>query len=74
MVKVHVVGDDVHIRMEDMVLSDHLLQDVSNTGWEDQQRHLVLSQTVKKDFVAFPEDINTPLIRHMNQQLSLLVS
>lgn len=31
-VKVHVVRDDMDIRMEDVVLSDHLLQDISNTS------------------------------------------
>lgn len=55
-VKVHVVGDDMDIRMEDMVLSDHLLQDVSNTSWEDQKRNLLFRQTVKKQFVAIPKN------------------
>lgn len=56
-VEVHVVGDDADIGMEDVVLLNHLLQDVSNTSWEDQQRDLVLLQTVKKHFVAVPEEI-----------------
>lgn len=54
MVKVHVVGDDVDIWMEDVVLSNHLLQDITDPGGEDQQRDLVLSQMVKKYFVPFP--------------------
>lgn len=57
LVKVHVVGDDVDIGMEDEVLSNHLLQDISNTGREDQQRDLLLRQTVKKHFVAAPKEI-----------------
>lgn len=56
-VKVHVVGDDLNIRMEDAFLSNHLLQDVSNSSWEDQQRDLLLNQLVKKHFVAIPADI-----------------
>lgn len=63
LVKVHVVGDDVDVGMEDVVLSDHFLQDVSNTSREDQQRNLVLSETFKKHFVAVPKEIHTPLIR-----------
>lgn len=56
-VKVHVVGDDVDIGMEDVVLLNHLFQDVSNTSWEDQQRDLLLLQMVKKHFVAIPKEI-----------------
>ena len=62
MVEVHVVGDDVDIGMEDMVLSDHFLQHIANASREDQQRDLVLGQSVKKHFVVVPECINTPAI------------
>lgn len=58
MVKVHVVGDDVDVWMEDVILSDHLLQDVADSRREDQQRHPLLSQTVEKHPVAFPGDMN----------------
>lgn len=57
LVKVHVVGDDVDVGMEDVVLSDHLLQDVSHTGRKDQQRNLVLGQMFKKHLVAVPEEM-----------------
>lgn len=59
LVKVHVVGDDADVGMEDVVLSDHLFQDVSHTGRKDQQRDLVLGQMFKKHFVAVPEEIHT---------------
>ena len=55
MVKVHVIGDDVDVGMEDMVLSDHLLQHITNASREDQQRDLVFVQVVKKLFVAIPQ-------------------
>lgn len=61
LVKVHVVGDDVDIWMEDVVLLDHLFQDVSNTSREDQQRDLLLRQMVKKHFVAVPNETHTVL-------------
>lgn len=57
-VKVHVVGDDADVRMEDVVLMDHLLQDVPDASGEDQQRDLVLVQMVEKHFVAISEEIN----------------
>lgn len=31
-VKVHVVGDDADVRMEDVVLMDHLLQDIPDAS------------------------------------------
>lgn len=65
LVKVHVVGDDVDIGMEDVVLSDHLLQNVSNTSGEDQQRDLLLRQMIKKHLVAVPkETTQSDTIRH----------
>lgn len=55
LVKVHVVGDDADVGMEDVVLLNHLLQDVPDTSREDQQRDLLLLQMVKKHFVAIPK-------------------
>lgn len=56
-IEVHVVGDDLDVGMEDVVLLNHLLEDVSNAGREYQQRDLLLRQTVEKHFVAVPEEI-----------------
>lgn len=54
-VKVHVVGDDVDVGVEDVVLVNHLLQDVSNPGRKYHQRDLVLRQAVEEHFVPVPE-------------------
>lgn len=38
--------------MEDAVLLNHLLQNVSDARWEDQKRNLLLLQMVEKHFVT----------------------
>ena len=58
-IKIHVVRHDVNVGVEDLVLSDHLLQDVSHSSWEDQQRHMLLLQVVKEPPVALPGEINS---------------
>lgn len=63
LIEVHVVGDDLDVGMEDVVLLNHLLQDVSDAGREDQQRDLLLRQTVEKHFVAIPEEITHTKIK-----------
>lgn len=57
--------------MEDVVLPNYLLQDVSNTSREDQKRDLLLRQTVKKHFVAVPkESTHGPLDTRTNDKLT----
>lgn len=52
-VKVHVVGEDFDVGVKDLVLADHLLQDVSDPGREDEQRDAVLMEVVEEELVSF---------------------
>lgn len=53
-IKVHVVGENFDIGMENPGLEDKLFQDVSYSGREDEQRDAVLVQVVKEELVAVP--------------------
>lgn len=63
------------IGIENVVLSNHLLQDVANTSREDQQRDLLLRQMVEKQFVAVPKEIRhtqTVLFQPNTVRMSLI--
>lgn len=59
LIEVHVVGEDFDVGVKDFSLADHLLQDVSYSSREDEQRDAVLMQVVKEELVAFP--VNTSI-------------
>lgn len=54
LIKVHVIGDDVDVGMENPSLADHLFQDVSYPSREDEQGDAVLMQVVKEELVVLP--------------------
>lgn len=54
LIKVHVVGDDLDIWVEDLSLAYHLFQDVSYSSREDEQGDAVLIQVVEEILVAVP--------------------
>lgn len=60
LVKVHVVGEDVDVGVEHSGLPDHLLQDVSDSSGEDEQRDAVLVQVVEEELEALPVEETTP--------------
>lgn len=60
LVKVHVVGEDFDVGVEDLGLADHLLQHVSDAGGEDEQRDAVLVQVVEEELVAFSVATTSP--------------
>lgn len=53
-IKVHVVGEDFDIGVEDPRLVNNLFQNVSYPSREDEQWDIVLVQMVKKELVAIP--------------------
>lgn len=54
LVEVHVVGEDFDVGVEDVKVSNHLLQDVSDPSREDEQGDVVLVQLVEEELVAIP--------------------
>lgn len=54
-VEVHEVGDDLDVGVVDSGLADDFLQDVAQTGREDEDGDVVLLQAVKELLKAFPE-------------------
>lgn len=54
LIKVHVVGEDFDVWVEDFGLANNLFQDVSYSSREDEQRDAVLIQVVKEELVALP--------------------
>ncbi len=54
LVKVHVVGEDFDVGVEDPGLANNLFQDVSYSGREDEQRDAVLVQVVEEELVTLP--------------------
>lgn len=54
-VEVHEVGDDLDVGVVDSGLADDFLQDVAQTGREDEDGNVVLLQAVKELLKAFPE-------------------
>lgn len=65
LIKVHVVGEDVDVGVEDSSLPNHLFQDVSYPSGEDEQRDAVLMQVVEEELEALPakaaaRNSNTP--------------
>lgn len=54
LIKVHVVGEDFDIGMEDTRLADHLLQDVSDPSREDEEGDANLIKVVKEHLEPFP--------------------
>lgn len=55
-IKVHEVGHDLDVGVVDSGLADDFLQDVAQTGGEDEDGHVVLLQAVKELLKAFPEN------------------
>lgn len=53
-IKVHVVGEDFDIRVEDPRLANYLFQNVSYASREDEQWDIVLVQMVKEELEAIP--------------------
>ena len=53
-IEVHVVGEHFDVGVEDPGLANHLLQDVSYSSREDEQRDAVLMQVIKEELVALP--------------------
>lgn len=69
-VKVHVVGENLDVRMENARLEDDLFQNVSDAGGEDEQRDAVLVQVVEEELVALP--VREPTLVFTLVQLDLL--
>lgn len=53
-IKVHVVGEDFDIGVEDPRLANNLFQNVSYPSGEDEQWDIVLVQMVKEELEAIP--------------------
>lgn len=53
-IKVHEVGDHLDVGVVHSSLADDFLQDVAQTGGEDEDRDVVLLQAVKELLEAFP--------------------
>lgn len=58
-IKVHVVGEDFDVGVEDPGLANHLFEDVSYPSREDEERDAVLMQVVKEELVALPVKTST---------------
>ena len=56
-IKIHVVGEDFDVGMEDSSLADNLFQNVSYSSREDEQWDAVLLEVVKEELVAFSVEI-----------------
>lgn len=54
-VKVHEVRHDPDIGVVDPSLADDFLQNVTQPSREDEDRHIVLMQTVEEMLIAFPD-------------------
>ena len=54
LVKVHEVGDHLDVWVIDPGLADDLLQDVAQSGREDEHGHVVLMEAVKELLVSLP--------------------
>lgn len=59
-IKVHVVGEDFDIGVEDSRLANNLFQNVSYASRKDEQRDIVLVQMVKEELVAIPIQSDIP--------------
>lgn len=58
-IKVHIVGEDFDVGVEDPSLANHLFEDVSYPSREDEQRDAVLMQVVEEELVPFPVKTST---------------
>lgn len=59
-IKVHVVGEDFDVGVEDSRLANNLFQNVSYASRKDEQRDIVLVQMVKEELVAIPIQSDIP--------------
>lgn len=59
-IKVHVVGEDFDIGVEDSRLANNLFQNVSYASRKDEQRDVVLVQMVKEELEAIPMKTDIP--------------
>lgn len=59
-IKVHVVGEDFDIGVEDSRLANNLFQNVSYASRKDEQRDIVLVQMVKEELEAIPINTDIP--------------
>lgn len=78
LIKVHVVGEDFDVGVEDAGLVNNLFQDVSNPSREDEQRDAVLMQVVEEELVALPVKTSTSThvitcFQHLNEEINFLV-
>lgn len=54
LVKVHVIGEDLDIGVENPSLANHLFQYVPYASGEDEQRDAVLMQVVEEELETLP--------------------
>lgn len=54
LIKIHEVGNNFYIRVEDTDLSNYLFQYVTNTRWKYEHWDVAFIQFIKKQFITIP--------------------